>query len=213
MKIDKKTLILTSLVCLIPLIAGALVYSRLPETVATHFGFDGTPNGWSSRAVAAFGLPGFMLIMNFLLIFGLNADPKRQNMNSALKTIAIWTVPVLSLVCSGITLAGALGYPMKIQIILPVLMGVLFILIGNYLPKTKQSYTMGIRLPWTLNSEENWNRTHRLAGYLWVIGGIAFIVLSFIGWSLAAFLLTIGVMTLVPIVYSYLLYRKEEKML
>jgi uncharacterized membrane protein len=213
MKIDKKTLILTSLVCLIPLIAGALVYSRLPETVATHFSFDGTPNGWSSRAVAAFGLPGFMLIMNFLLIFGLNADPKRQNMNSALKTIAIWTVPVLSLVCSGITLAGALGYPMKIQIILPVLMGVLFILIGNYLPKTKQSYTMGIRLPWTLNSEENWNRTHRLAGYLWVIGGIAFIVLSFIGWSLAAFLLIIGVMTLVPIVYSYLLYRKEEKML
>ena len=211
MKIDKKTLILTSLVCLVPLIAGAVVYSRLPETVATHFGFDGTPNGWSSRAVAAFGLPGFMLLMNLLLIFGLNADPKKQNMNSALKTIAVWTVPVLSVVCSGITLAGALGHPVKIQIILPVFMGVLFILIGNYLPKTKQSYTMGIRLPWTLNSEDNWNRTHRLAGFLWVIGGIAFIVFSFIGWSLAAFLLIIAIMTLVPVLYSYLLYRKEEK--
>ena len=211
MKINKKTLILTSLVCLLPLIAGALVYPYLPETVATHFGFDGTPNGWSSRAVAAFAMPGFMLIMNLLLIFGLNADPKRQNMSPALKTIAVWTVPLLSLVCSGITLAGALGHPMPIQIILPVLMGVLFILIGNYLPKTKQSYTMGIRLPWTLNSEGNWNRTHRLAGFLWVIGGIAFILFSFIGWNLAAFLIILAIMTLGPIVYSYLHYRKEER--
>ena len=73
---------------------------------------------------------------------------------------------------------------------------------------TKQSYTMGIRLPWTLNSEENWNRTHRLAGFLWVLGGIAFIVMSFIGWSLPVFFGLIAAMTLVPIGYSYALYKK-----
>jgi len=89
-----------------------------------------------------------------------------------------------------------------------VLMGLLFILIGNYLPKTKQSYTMGIKLPWTLASEENWNRTHRLAGFLWVLGGVYFIVMSFIGWSLIAFLIPLAVMVLIPAVYSYLLYRK-----
>ena len=67
---------------------------------------------------------------------------------------------------------------------------------------------MGIKLPWTLASEENWNRTHRLGGFLWVIGGALFIVMSFIGWSLAAFLIILALMVFVPMVYSYLLYRK-----
>ena len=208
MKNDKKTLVLTTLVCLLPFVAGALVYHRLPETVATHFGLDGTVNGWSSRAFAVFGLPAIMLGMNFLLYFALNADPKRQNMSPALKTIAYWSVPFISLLCSGITLSMALGYPVKIQVILPILMGVLFILIGNYLPKTKQSYTMGIRVPWTLASEENWNRTHRLAGFLWVLGGLVFILTGIFGWPPAAYLVPLLVVTLVPIVYSYILYRR-----
>jgi len=67
---------------------------------------------------------------------------------------------------------------------------------------------MGIKLPWTLASEENWNRTHRLAGFLWVIAGLYFIVMSFIGWSLAALLIILTLMVFVPIIYSYLLYRK-----
>ena len=208
MKINRKTLILTTLVCLLPIIAGALLYSRLPEPVPTHFNFKGEPDGWSSRAVAAFALPALMLVMNFVLQFALNADPKRQNMSEALMNVAVWTVPVLSVLCSGMTLAKALGYNVRIEVVLPVFMGLLFIVIGNYLPKTKQSYTMGIRIPWTLSSEENWNRTHRLAGFLWVLCGVLFIVMSFIGWSLPLFLILLAVMILVPLIYSYLLYRK-----
>ena len=205
---SKKTLIITSLICLLPMLVGALVYSRLPEQVATHFDLQGNPDGWSSRAFAVFGLPGILLAVNLLIPVALRADPKHKNMSGALVNIVIWTVPVVSLLCSGLTLGRALGYDLRIEVVLPVFMGVLFILIGNYLPKTKQSYTMGIKLPWTLASEENWNRTHRLAGFLWVLGGVYFIVMSFIGWSLAAFLIPIAVMVLVPTVYSYLLYRK-----
>ena len=205
---NKKTLIITSLVCLLPMLVGALVYSRLPEQVATHFDLQGNPDSWSSRPFAVFGLPGILLAVNLLLPFLLRADPKHKNMSGALVNITIWTVPVVSLLCSGLTLGRALGYDLRIEMVLPVFMGVLFILIGNYLPKTKQSYTMGIKLPWTLASEENWNRTHRLAGFLWVLGGAYFIVMSFIGWSLIAFLIPIALMVLVPTVYSYLLYRK-----
>ena len=205
---NKKTLVITSLICLLPIIVGALVYKRLPETIATHFDLNGNPDGWSSRAFAVFGLPAILLAVNLLLPFMLRADPKHENMSGALVNITIWTIPVLSLVCSGLTLGRALGYDVRIERVLPVFMGVLFILIGNYLPKTKQSYTMGIKLPWTLASEENWNRTHRLAGFLWVLGGVYFIVMSFIGWSVPAFVLPLAVMVLLPIVYSYLLYRK-----
>ena len=205
---SKKTLIITSLICLLPMLVGALVYSRLPEQVATHFDLQGNPDGWSSRPFAVFGLPGILLAVNLLMPFLLRADPKHKNMSGALVNIVIWTVPVISLLCSGLTLGRALGYDLRIEMVLPVFMGLLFILIGNYLPKTKQSYTMGIKLPWTLASEENWNRTHRLAGFLWVIGGAFFIVMSFIGWNLIAFLIPIALMVLVPTVYSYLLYRK-----
>ena len=205
---NKKTLVITSLICLLPIIVGALVYKRLPETIATHFDLNGNPDGWSSRAFAVFGLPAILLAVNLLLPIMLRADPKHENMSGALVNITIWTIPVLSLICSGLTLGRALGYDVRIERVLPVFMGVLFILIGNYLPKTKQSYTMGIKLPWTLASEENWNRTHRLAGFLWVLGGAYFIVMSFIGWSLIAFLIPIALMVLVPTVYSYLLYRK-----
>ena len=208
MKKDKRTLVLTTLVCLLPMAVGALVYDRLPETMATHWGIDGQPDGWSSRAFAVFGLPAILPAVNLLLPCMLRADPKHENMSGALVNITIWAIPVLSLICSGLTLGRALGYDVRIERVLPVFMGVLFILIGNYLPKTKQSYTMGIKLPWTLASEENWNRPHRLAGFLWVLGGVFFIVMSFIGWSVPAFVIPLVVMVLVPMVYSYLLYRK-----
>ena len=205
---NKKMLIWTSLVCLIPLIVGAAVYSRLPETMATHWNLSGEADGWSSRAFAVFGLPGILLAVNLFLPFALKADPKRENMSDKLVAISLWTIPVVSLLCCGLTLARGLGYEVRVERWVPVFMGVLFIVIGNYLPKTKQSYTMGIKLPWTLASEENWNRTHRLGGFLWVIGGALFILMSFIGWSMAAFLSIIALMVLVPMVYSYLLYRK-----
>ena len=205
---NKRTLILTSLICLIPILVGAAVYSRLPETMATHWNFQGEADGWSSRPVAVFALPGLLLALNLLLPLGLKADPKHENMSTALKTVVFWTIPVLSLVCSGAVIAAGLGYHLSVERIVPALMGVLFVLIGNYLPKTKQSYTLGIRLPWTLASEENWNRTHRLGGFLWVIGGLYFIVMSFFTWNLAAFLIPILLMALVPTVYSYLLYRR-----
>ena len=156
-----------------------------------------------------FGLPGMMAALNLILPLALAADPKNQNMSPVLLKICLWIMPVVSVLCSAMTLMYALGYEANIAQFVPALIGVLFIVIGNYLPKTKQSYTMGIKLPWTLNSEENWNRTHRLGGFLWVLGGVAFVVISiFKWWNLCVFLGIIFVMVIVPTAYSYLLYRK-----
>ena len=103
----------------------------------------------------------------------------------------------------------ALGYPSRIEIVVPLLTGILLLVIGNYLPKTKQSYTMGIKLPWTLQSEENWTRTHRLSGFLWVLCGLVMIPLSLLRlWSGWLFGVLLAVMVLIPAVYSYALHRK-----
>jgi len=209
MKHEKKRLILTTVICLLPIMAGLVLYSRLPERVPTHFDFSGTPDGWSSRPFAVFGLPCLLAALNVFLYACLNRDPKRANMSGALKPVSQWSLPVLSVLCYGLTLTAALGYPSRIEIVVPLLTGILLLVIGNYLPKTKQSYTMGIRLPWTLQSEENWNRTHRLSGFLWVAAGAAFILLSLLRlwniWLLGALLLAL---IFVPIGYSYFLHKK-----
>ena len=208
MKKDKRTLILTTLLCLLPMLVGIAVYDRLPETMATHWGLHGEVNGWSSRAFAVFGLPLIVAALNVATFFGLNADPKRANMSPALRLIAQWICPVVSVLTGGLTIAWGLGFELRIERIVPIFVGLMFVIVGNYMPKTKQSYTMGIRLPWTLNSEENWNRTHRLAGFLWVLGGLYFIVMSFVGWTPAGFLIPVLLMVLIPTVYSYVLYKK-----
>ena len=209
MKTEKKFILITTLICLLPILAGMALYSRLPEQVPTHFDFSGTPNGWSSRAFAVFGIPGLMAAINLFLHICLEKDPKRGNMSAALKRISLWVMPVLSILTSGLTLGAAMGWPVHVETVIPVLVGGLFLLVGNYLPKTKQSYTMGIRLPWTLDSEENWNRTHRLSGFLWVAAGAAFILLSLLRlwnvWLLGALLLAL---IFVPVGYSYFLHKK-----
>ena len=209
MKNNKREIVITTLVCLLPVLAGIALYSRLPEQVPTHFDFNGTANGWSSKSFAVFGLPLMMAGFNLFLQFGLRTDPKRQNMNTVLRNICVWICPVLSVLVYALVMRAGLGYITPTETIVPLLVGILFVVIGNYLPKTKQSYTMGIKLPWTLASEENWNRTHRLAGFLWVIGGILLILLTLLRlWNTWTFLLVIIPMSVVPMIYSYLLYRK-----
>ena len=209
MKNKKTEIVLTTLICLLPMLAGIALYRKLPDQVPTHFDFSGTADGWSSRNFAVFGMPLMMVGFNLFLQFALRTDPKRQNMSTALRNISVWTIPVLSVLMYALVMRAALGYATPTETIVPLLVGVLFVAIGNYLPKTRQSYTMGIKLPWTLASEENWNRTHRLAGFLWVIGGIILILLTLLHlWNTWTFLIVLIPMTAIPTVYSYLLYRK-----
>ena len=92
-----------------------------------------------------------------------------------------------------------------------ILVGILFIVIGNYLPKCRQNYTVGIKLPWTLHDEENWNRTHRLAGKIWMVGGLLFLLLAVSGYENTVIMpIIMLVIVFVPVVYSYLYYVKHK---
>ena len=137
-------------------------------------------------------------------------DPKHKNYHPKMLRLVLWICPVISLVLNSLVYAVALGYALNVEIILPLLVGITFLIVGNLLPKCRQSYTMGIKLPWTLNNEDNWNKTHRFAGQLWVICGVAVMATAFLGsfWLLLGVLI---VMVVVPTVYSYLHYRKHEK--
>lgn len=208
MKQYKRTLLLTSAVTVLPILVGLLLWNRLPDTMATHWGADGTANGWSSKPFAVLGLPAFLLAVHWVCALSANADPKRRSGKPLL--LVFWICPVVSLLCGFIIYATALHYDVKISLLLPLLLGLLFIVVGNYLPKCQQNYTIGIKVPWTLHSQENWNRTHRFAGILWVIGG-ALIMLTCFLQSETLMLVLILSLALLPMGYSYLYYLRHEK--
>lgn len=206
MKINKKLLVITTILILLPMVIGLIFWEQLPAEIATHWGTDNQPNGWSSKPMAVFGIPSIIAALHVFCLIVTFADPKKNNIGKKAIGIVYWILPAVSIAVMGSTYAYALGMEINIGMICCLLMGIIFIALGNYLPKAKLNYTFGYKIPWTLSSEENWNKTHRLAGWLMVICGFAFLINTFIlsewvfGFCIVA--------AIVPIIYSYILYKK-----
>ena len=213
MKLIKKymrILIVSSLVLLIPVIVGLLLWNQLPDPMPFHWNIKGEVDGWASKATAVFGMPALMLAMQWVCLFACTADPKYENYNPKMLKMALWVCPGIGLILCTMVYSAALGREIPIEVIMPIIFGVLFIVMGNWLPKCQQTYTMGIKLPWTLASEENWNATHRFGGKVWFFGGILTILSALIG-NLGILLGILILMCLLPTVYSYRYYVKYEK--
>ena len=204
-----KTIIITSILTLAPMIVGIVLWDKLPAEIPTHFGFNNEPDGYSSKAFAVFGSPLMMLAMHIVCIFATNLDPKKKGLNDKVFTLVLYIIPAVSLMICTMIYPVALGKDIQVGLIAMLFLGLVFTLMGNYLPKCKQSYTVGIKLPWTLEDSENWNKTHALAGKLWVVGGITIMGTSFLQ-NPAVFFVITAVMVIVPTVYSYLLYKNKK---
>ena len=172
-KNNKWKLLFSSIVILLPMIFGLIFWNELPEQMITHWGIDGNADGFSNRYFAVFALPVFILVIHWLCIFfTMVIDQKNSNQNNKVFGVVIWITPIISLVSNGVIYAVSLGKEFSPYLITSLLMGGMFVIIGNYLPKCKQNYTIGIKVKWTLESEENWNATHRFVGKVWFIGGL-----------------------------------------
>lgn len=203
-------LIITSLIILIPIVIGLILWDKLPDQVPVHWNMSGEVDDYATKTQAVFLMPLVLVAFQWICVLGTSLDPKKQNINDKMFTLVLWIIPIISLLCNSMVYATALGHKVSVEIIMPLFMGALFVIIGNYMPKCKQSYTMGIKLPWTLDDEENWNKTHRMAGFLWVIGGIVVMATAFLG-AFWLFFIVLIPMVIVPTVYSYLLYKKSKK--
>lgn len=212
MKKLKKEVWLTSLVCLLPILAGLYFYPQLPETMAIHFSFDGTPNGYSSRFTAAIALPALLLVLQLVCCCGGARGLARGTESAATRRVILWVCPLVSVLCSTVTLGTALGGELRGEMLVPSALGVLFLVMGNYMPKIRPNHTLGVRTPWTYASEENWRYTHRVTGFAWVIAGFLSLVLSLLrlwnGVTTALLLVLVGG---VPIAASYLYYRRHDR--
>jgi uncharacterized membrane protein len=189
----------------------AVVYSRLPGQIATHFGVNG-PDRWSGRS-AAWLFPGIALGIWALLTTIPRIDPHRANyakFQSSYDTIVIASTLVTVLVQIAV-LGSALGWPIRVETVVPLAVGGLFIVIGELLPRSSPTWFFGIRTPWTLSNDIVWKRTHRVGGFLMIIAGLLVMSLAFLRSREAVYtviaLTAVLIFSTVP--YSYFVYRSE----
>lgn len=209
LKENKGKILITSLVILLPVFVGVYFWGRLPDPMATHFTFDNEPNGWSPKAFAVFGLPLFLLVIHGVCLAAVMLDPKRKSINNKMMRMVMLICPICSVFCSIQIYGYALGVNVDGRMLVHLLLGVVFVVIGNYIPKCRHNYTVGIRLPWTLADEENWNSTHHLAGWLYMVAGLLCLVNIWLRVSWLAFAAILAA-TLVPACYSLVLYIRKR---
>lgn len=212
-KQSKRKIILSSIIILLPCVFGVLMWDTLPDTMVTHWDIHGTPNGSSGKFFTVFVMPVLLLIGHLLCLFVTSMDKRQKDQNPKALSMIFWLIPMLSLLVNGMLYSIALGKNLDISSMVPAVMGVMFILIGNYFPKTRQNRTLGIKLSWTLNNEENWNKTHRFAGKVWVVCGFVMLLTAFLPGKLMAPVLTVAIlaMLLLPTAYSYRIYKQHQK--
>ncbi len=204
--------IASSIVSLIPIIFGMIFWNSLPDVITTHFGADGVADGFSGKAFTVFFMPLFMFALHWVcILITAYIDKKEGSQNDKVYSMLFFTCPLISLFASAIVYSGALGFGLHIGVFVSLLFGSVFIITGNYMPKTTRNRTVGIKIKWTLASDDNWAMTHRFAGRLWFFGGILLMVVAFLpGQLLTAFFITIVfILLLMPAVFSYFYYKSQ----
>lgn len=189
-------------------------YPQLPPTVATHWNVRGDADGFSSRLVAVSIMPLVILVMTGLFNVLPRLDPRRTNYSKFIGTywLIANAVILFILIGHGMIVATGLGYPVQIGRTMPIGVGLLFIVLGNYLTRVEPNWFVGIRTPWTLSSDTVWRKTHRTGGWLMVLGGAVIAACAFFPPRafLPLFIAAVLIMAVIPIVQSYVLWKREQ---
>ncbi|RAS72856.1 SdpI family protein [Priestia endophytica] len=189
-----------------------ILYNKLPSQIPMQWGVDGTVNSYAPKLQAAFTHNGILLFLYAVLVLSPKMDPRKQNypkFSRSYRIITLAIMLVLFLLNISVLLAS-LGYNLNVTTITPILVGILFIILGNYMQTVKPNFFIGIRTAWTLSNEQVWRKTHRLGSKLFILGGLLFFVTPFVPEQLL-FPLIISIIlaiVLIPTLYSYIQYRK-----
>lgn len=211
----KKKINIYSLILIVLVLTMTIIfYDKLPEEIPIHWNLKGEVDNYVSKPFGAFLSPLLMVAIWLGMKFLPNIDPRRHNYKKFESSyeIAIGVLVTFAFVLQMAIILSSLGYDISMDRIIMVMSGVMFVVIGNYLPKAKSNFFYGIKTPWTLSSEISWKKTHRLGGRLFVVSGLAIILSSLLfneTVRVVVMILTLLAVAIVPIWASYF-YAKED---
>lgn len=210
MKINKWVILLV----LLSLIGTGILYPYLPELVPGHWNVKGEVDRYQNK-IWVFFTAALPLLLYLLMTFLPQIDPKKKAYLKHVKAYDVTRIVIVLFlgIIHWISIAVALGYDLNVGFVIRILIGFLFIILGNYMSQIRPNYFFGIKTPWTLANEQVWKKTHRVGGYSFIIMGIVSITTAFLEGQLALIVMMLSIVGAViyPFVYSYLLYKKIEK--
>ena len=211
-KRNKWLAVFSSVVILLPALFDVIIWNRLPEKMASHWGGDGVADGSAPKVLMVFGMPILLLAIHWLCLVLTSLDKRYAPQNKKIERIIYWLMPAVSVLVNGIVYCTALELEWNMFALLPMFLGILFIVLGNYMPKSTRNRHMGIKLPWTIGNDENWQKTHRLGGKLQVLSGVLMLISALfpVELSIGALIVALVLSVAVPTIYSYMLYRKHK---
>lgn len=207
----KKDWWLIAVICVTWIITFA-IYGRLPEKIPIHWNAAGHIDRYGAKATI-FLSPSLTTLIYAGMLFSPLIDPRRANYAKftgpyrVIRSLLVLIFVIIHLMSTG----AALNYSIKIDRILPLVLSIMIIVMGNYMGKLRHNYFVGIRTPWTLADEDVWNKTHRFGGLLWVLAGLIGLIGSFIGgmWAFMMFLIPLLAASIAAVVYSYFAYKNK----
>lgn len=216
MNIEWKQEWLSLLAIVATFILSAVFYSQLPDPMPIHWNSAGQADDYAPRFIGAFLLPVIMLFIYLLLLVVPRIDPRQKNIERFNDTYTLLRHGILLFMAyiHAVVFYSVLSHQDTLVVSFVVGgVGILFMVIGNYMPRMRSNWFMGIRTPWTLSSEFVWRKTHRLGGRLFILAGLLIFLTAFLRTELTVFAIVLAVVlaSLVPIIYSYLLYKQEQE--
>ena len=206
---------LVALLIIAPFIYGGLIFPQLPSKIPTHFNIEGKADAWGgpSSIFIGPGIMGAVSIFVYVLLSNLKKfDPKKYDEanDSLYKNFAVLTVAFLSILSTIIIYSSTHADQINVGRLLLPLIGFSFTGLGWYMPRFKQNYFVGFKLPWTLENVDNWNETHKVASKYWIYGGLFQAIITFVlpmKFGFIGFMLATAVMVIVPAVFSYRMFK------
>ena len=210
----RTTIFISVALIAIAILAGLLLWSRLPDPMPAHWNAAGEIDGYMSKFWGVFLIPIISIALAGLFLIIPNIDPLKANI-AQFRAAFNWFIVVFMaymLYVYALTLVAALGTPFNMTLMLLPAVGLLFIGVGYLMSGAKRNFFIGIRTPWTLSSDTVWDKTHKLGSRLFMLGGVVTILCAFLGES-GIWIMLVAMLgaSFVPIVYSYVLYQREIK--
>ena len=197
---------------LLLLASGVYFYPQLPEQVPSHWNVRGEVDGYSSRFFGAFGLPLVNLAIYVMMLVIPSLDPKKTSYERFARAYDVirWSIIGVMALLHVVVLMAGLGYEVDAGRVVQPAVALMVILMGNQMGRVRHNYFVGIRTPWTLANEEVWRRTHRMSGPLWVAGGLVALGATWLPtpYSFGVFMVAIIGVSLVSLVYSYVVFKQ-----
>lgn len=200
-KVFLREFLVTGLVCLVPIVVGFSLWDFLPETIPVHFDIKGQPNRILPKLQAILELPLLMVIANSIIQYGIYRE-KEGLKNVKIRSLLVWLIPVTTQFVAGLEFASALNTKMNVLGFTNLFVGLLFVAIGNYLPKTSPNKLIGFRLPGVMKDSELWWKTHRIGGMLMVAAGLLTMMAAFTPAGFPVMVFSILISIIVPSVYA-----------